>query len=178
MSWSGGKDSALSLHQLQYDSRYEVVGLMTTNSGEFRRVSHRGVREELLEHQAAAIGLPLRKLYFAGHGAGSESATMEDFDRCMVDVCDGSCAVITCVEPVAAKLTGTELSSSLLGAEWPRGVDPCGEHGENHSFVCDRPIFAHPIAFVRGPPIVRDGRYYTDLLATPISFGTPHAQST
>lgn len=63
MSWSGGKDSALALHELRRDPRYEVVALMTSISGEFRRISHHGVREELLESQAAAIGLPLVKVY-------------------------------------------------------------------------------------------------------------------
>jgi tRNA(Ile)-lysidine synthase TilS/MesJ len=48
MSWSGGKDSALALHELRADPRYEVVALMTSVSEEFRRVSHHGVREELL----------------------------------------------------------------------------------------------------------------------------------
>jgi uncharacterized protein (TIGR00290 family) len=63
MSWSGGKDSALALHELRGDPRYEVVALMTSVSEEFRRVSHHGVREELLEAQAEAIGLPLTKIY-------------------------------------------------------------------------------------------------------------------
>src|SRR5262249_1190384 len=47
MSWSGGKDCALALHELRADPRYEVMGLMTSVSEEFRRVSHHGVREEL-----------------------------------------------------------------------------------------------------------------------------------
>ena len=59
MSWSGGKDRALALNELLSDPRYEVVGLMTSVSEEFRRISHHGVREELLEAQAEAIGLPL-----------------------------------------------------------------------------------------------------------------------
>jgi len=63
MSWSGGKDCALALHELRADPRYEVVALMTSVSEEFRRVSHHGVREELLEAQAEAIGLPLARIY-------------------------------------------------------------------------------------------------------------------
>jgi uncharacterized protein (TIGR00290 family) len=61
-SWSGGKDSMLALDELLADGGYEVVALLTTVSKEFRRVSHHGVREELLEQQAAALGLPLRKI--------------------------------------------------------------------------------------------------------------------
>ena len=52
-----------ALYELRGDPCYEVVGLMTSVSEEFRRVSHHGVREELLEAQAEAIGLPLTKIY-------------------------------------------------------------------------------------------------------------------
>ena len=62
-SWSGGKDGALALHEIQQSGRYEVVALLTTVAEVYRRVSHHGVREELLEVQAEAIGLPLHKLY-------------------------------------------------------------------------------------------------------------------
>ena len=58
-SWSGGKDSALAMYELLRKPQYEVVGLLTTVADEFRRVSHHGVREELLVEQAAALGLPL-----------------------------------------------------------------------------------------------------------------------
>jgi uncharacterized protein (TIGR00290 family) len=61
-SWSGGKDSALALHVLLQQPEWEVVGLLTSVSDEYQRISHHGVREELLERQAAAIGLPLDKL--------------------------------------------------------------------------------------------------------------------
>jgi uncharacterized protein (TIGR00290 family) len=63
MSWSGGKDSAMALHELLLNERYEVVELMTSVSEEFLRVSHHGVREALLEQQAQAVGLPLQKVY-------------------------------------------------------------------------------------------------------------------
>ncbi|NNM85537.1 MAG: adenine nucleotide alpha hydrolase [Phycisphaerales bacterium] len=63
LSWSGGKDSAMVLHELRRDDRYKVVELLTSVSEEYRRISHHGVRETLLDAQAAAIGLPLRKIY-------------------------------------------------------------------------------------------------------------------
>ncbi len=59
LSWSGGKDSALALEALRGTDRYEVVGLLATVSDAYGRVSHHGVRSELLEEQAAAVGLPL-----------------------------------------------------------------------------------------------------------------------
>src|SRR5262245_6301881 len=62
-SWSGGKDSALALYVLlQQPEEWEVVALLTSVSDEYQRVSHHGVREELLERQAESIGLPLDKL--------------------------------------------------------------------------------------------------------------------
>src|SRR5437762_2534281 len=63
LSWSGGKDSALALYELRRSARYEVVALLTTVAGEFDRVSHHGVRVELLEQQAAAVGVALHNLY-------------------------------------------------------------------------------------------------------------------
>ena len=66
LSWSGGKDSAWALHLLRTDPRYapayEVVALLTTINEKFRRVAIHGFREELLDLQAASIGLPLWKV--------------------------------------------------------------------------------------------------------------------
>jgi uncharacterized protein (TIGR00290 family) len=63
LSWSGGKDSAMALHALLADDRYEVVGLLTSVAEEYKRISHHGVREELLELQAESMGLPLDRIY-------------------------------------------------------------------------------------------------------------------
>lgn len=62
-SWSGGKDSAMALHEIRTSGRYEVVALLTTVAEAYKRISHHGVREELLQLQAAAIGLPLDIMY-------------------------------------------------------------------------------------------------------------------
>jgi len=59
MCWSGGKDSARALHELLSDPSVRVVGLLTTITREFDRVSMHGVRRELVERQASALGLPL-----------------------------------------------------------------------------------------------------------------------
>ena len=61
-NWSGGKDSALALYHLLKDTKYAVGKLLTNINGEHQRVSMHGVREILLEQQAAAIGIPLQKL--------------------------------------------------------------------------------------------------------------------
>lgn len=59
LSWSGGKDSSLALHALRQTPGVEVVGLLTTVTEEFDRISMHGVRRNLLEQQAEAAGLPL-----------------------------------------------------------------------------------------------------------------------
>lgn len=64
-NWSGGKDSALALWTALEDGAYDIRCLLTTLSREYARVSMHGVREPLLERQAAAIGIPLRKAYIA-----------------------------------------------------------------------------------------------------------------
>lgn len=60
VSWSTGKDSAWSLHRLLADATAEVVGLLTTVTPAFDRVSVHGTRIEVLRAQADALGLPLR----------------------------------------------------------------------------------------------------------------------
>lgn len=62
VSWSSGKDSAWALHQARRDKNLEIVGILTTVTEPFRRVSMHGVREELLEAQARALGLSLLRV--------------------------------------------------------------------------------------------------------------------
>jgi uncharacterized protein (TIGR00290 family) len=62
LSWSGGKDSSLTLAALRADPRYDVVALLTSVTAGYDRVSIHGVRRTLLEAQAAATGLPLREV--------------------------------------------------------------------------------------------------------------------
>jgi uncharacterized protein (TIGR00290 family) len=59
MAWSGGKDGAVALWRLQQTSRFEVVGLLTTLTTGYDRISMHGVREALLEAQAESLGLKL-----------------------------------------------------------------------------------------------------------------------
>lgn len=84
MSWSGGKDSAIALHELLRSDAYEAVSLLTTVSEEYRRISHHGVRESLLDAQAEAIGIPLRKVYLPSSPAGG--CTNEVYQSIMKEV--------------------------------------------------------------------------------------------
>lgn len=59
MNWSGGKDSALALYKIMQQKKYSVDCLLTSVNAVHNRVSMHGVRRELLEAQAAAIGLSL-----------------------------------------------------------------------------------------------------------------------
>jgi len=70
--WSGGKDSALALNRLRQDDRYEIVSLLTTCNEHFQRVSMHGVRLELLDAQAEAIGLPLEKIFVSQRSSNDE----------------------------------------------------------------------------------------------------------
>lgn len=58
LSWSGGKDAAWTLHALR-ESGANVVGLITTLTAGYERVSMQGIRRTVLHAQAAATGLPL-----------------------------------------------------------------------------------------------------------------------
>jgi uncharacterized protein (TIGR00290 family) len=59
LSWSGGKDSSLALHDLLASETHRPVGLLTTVTEEFDRISMHGVRHTLLRRQAEQLGLHL-----------------------------------------------------------------------------------------------------------------------
>lgn len=79
VSWSGGKDSALALHNILQNSDYEVDHLFTVFDSELKRVGLHGVPEQLIEKQAKAIDLPLKKLYLKA------SASHDNYNQLMVD---------------------------------------------------------------------------------------------
>jgi uncharacterized protein (TIGR00290 family) len=216
MSWSGGKDCALALHVLNGNPEYRVVGLMTSIADEFKRVSHHGVREELLEDQAQAIGLPLFKIYLpSGQNTPCTNEVYEEImSKAMDDlkargvftvgfgdlfledlrawreqnmakagmrgafpiwnrdtrqlsreiIAQGFKAILSCVEgKVGPGFAGRAFDEQLL-ADLPEGIDPCGENGEFHTFVYDGPCFDRPVAVQVGETVIRDGRFYADLV--------------
>src|ERR1700754_523132 len=77
VAWSSGKDSAFALSETRRAGDVEVVGLLTTVTRDYARVSMHGVREEVLELQARAAGLPLRTVRIP---AGCVDA---DYERAM-----------------------------------------------------------------------------------------------
>jgi uncharacterized protein (TIGR00290 family) len=60
ISWSSGKDSAFSLHEIRRAGEFEIVGALTTVTETFGRVSIHGVRQEILLAQCEAAELPPR----------------------------------------------------------------------------------------------------------------------
>ncbi len=59
LSWSGGKDSTLTLHHLRTAPGYEVVALLTSVTSGYERISIHGVRRALLERQTRSLGVAL-----------------------------------------------------------------------------------------------------------------------
>ena len=83
LSWSGGKDASYALwkmEQAETDANVEVVELLTTVSAETGRTSMHGVRRDLYERQAAAIGLPIR---FAQLPADADN---DEYEETMAEV--------------------------------------------------------------------------------------------
>ncbi|MFZ2754273.1 MAG: ATP-binding protein [Lysobacteraceae bacterium] len=59
LSWSGGKDAAWTLHTLRQRGDIHVVGLVTTLTEGYDRISMQGIRRGILYAQAEACGLPV-----------------------------------------------------------------------------------------------------------------------
>ena len=72
VSWSGGKDSALALHEIQKAGNYEILALLTTVTEDYDRISMHGVRRELLEQQAELLDLHLEKMLISKNTSEEE----------------------------------------------------------------------------------------------------------
>jgi uncharacterized protein (TIGR00290 family) len=75
-------------------------------------------------------------------------------------------ARLTCVDPrkVPAEFAGRDWDAKLL-TELPKGIDPCGENGEFHTFAYAGPMFRGEIPVVVGERVERDGFCYADMMA-------------
>jgi uncharacterized protein (TIGR00290 family) len=83
LSWSGGKDSAMAAYHLLSSKDYDLAGLLTTVTEGYDRISMHGVRRELLEKQAEALGLPLYKVMIP------ENCTNEIYEARMLEAWNG-----------------------------------------------------------------------------------------
>ena len=79
LAWSGGKDAAWTLHALRQRDDVEVVGLLTTVTEDYDRVSMQGIHRRVLHAQARATGLPLIEAMIAA------GCTNEDYEHAMAE---------------------------------------------------------------------------------------------
>ena len=214
LSWSGGKDSALALYEIQKGGEYETVSLITTVTRDYQRVSMHGLRCELLHRQSESLELPIEEIFISKDAPNAEYESnlkstlkkyidsgvrkivfgdifLEDIKEyretlmseigmeCVFPIWNkpssllaegfidsGFKAVVVCVdtEQLDGEFAGREYDESFL-KDLPRGVDPCGEKGEFHTFVYDGPIFREAVAHSQGETVLRDGRFcYCDIL--------------
>ncbi len=212
LSWSGGKDSMMTLHFLKQLN--SSVRLLTTVSSDFDRVSIHGVRKTLFKKQIDALGMEIdlveipypcpNELYEEKMAQQIETYVamgveeMAFGDLFLLDVRRyreeklegtgikpvfpvwgtptdefivqflklGYKTIVTCVdtEQLDASFCGRIIDEDFLN-ELPKGVDPCGENGEFHTFVYDGPLFKQPVEFEKGEGVLREERfYYMDLL--------------
>ncbi|HEV2539028.1 MAG TPA: ATP-binding protein [Frateuria sp.] len=59
LAWSGGKDCLMTLGRLRADPQWQVVALLTTVNRTYGRIAMHGVRRDILQAQARALGLAL-----------------------------------------------------------------------------------------------------------------------
>lgn len=74
-TWSGGKDSAMALYELQKVRNYEILALLTTVTAGYDRISMHGVRNILLEQQIESLGFSLEKINISKNSSNEEYET-------------------------------------------------------------------------------------------------------
>jgi uncharacterized protein (TIGR00290 family) len=79
-------------------------------------------------------------------------------------IAGGLRAVVTCVDraQIPHHFVGRDFDFEFL-ADLPEGVDPCGEHGEFHTFVFDGPGFRSAIDVELGPIVERGQFIFSDV---------------
>ena len=78
MNWSGGKDSSLALYHALQSKQVTIDALFTSVNAVHNRISMHGVRRQLLQAQAEAIGLPLYTAELP------EQPSMSDYEEEMI----------------------------------------------------------------------------------------------
>ena len=74
-------------------------------------------------------------------------------------------AKLTCIDTrkLSGEFAGRDFDENLQ-ASLPEGVDPCGENGEFHSFVCAGPMLNSVLSVTTGETVTRDGFSFVDLI--------------
>ena len=76
-NWSTGKDSALALHYLLNDSKFDIAYLLTAINSHYDRVSMHGLRRVLMEEQIKVIGIDYGTIELP------EEPSMEEYEKIM-----------------------------------------------------------------------------------------------
>jgi diphthamide synthase (EF-2-diphthine--ammonia ligase) len=76
-------------------------------------------------------------------------------------------AKLACVDTrkLSGEFAGQDFDAAFLES-LPKGVEPCGENGEFHSFVCTGPMLKSAIPVITGETLTQDGFRFVDLIAT------------
>lgn len=208
ISWSGGKDSAFALYKILSANQFDVVHLHTVIDEQSRRVGLHGVLETLIEKQADAIDVPLKKIYLpTSHDDNAYKLCIQKFyHECATEGIEGIVFgdiflqdlrdyrlnllkphnlfgsfplwgldskkileefIKTGFKTTICSADANLFSENQLGKILDRNfinslssdVDPCGENGEFHTFVCDGPLFKKPIILTRGEVVRRTYSY-------------------
>lgn len=87
--------------------------------------------------------------------------------------------IVVCAQDGLEEFCGRVIDNTFIN-DLPKGIDPCGENGEFHTFVFDGPIFQKPIQFEIGERVYKEfpspersaisGFWYQDLV--PINVNT------
>ncbi len=85
--------------------------------------------------------------------------------REMIDAGVETYLVCVDLKQLAKDFAGRKFDHTLL-ADFPPGVDPCGEKGEFHSCVVAGPMFTRRISVAVGETVEREGFAFTDLVPT------------
>lgn len=221
--WSGGKDSAWALHTLRNDPKWDVRGLVTQVNRHNGRVAMHGVRRQMVERQAAMVGLPLHVIEFDwaatehDHNAAieegllrlcrSDTGTSVAFsqlrpgramrrraallDRLRLqavfpllgrDPADHAAELLRCgvkawvcsveTDRLPANRAGRRFDEDFVAA-LPRGVDPCGEDDEFHTFVEWAPGWSSRVPVMPGDRIECYGFGFAEIGESP---QTPRAE--
>lgn len=131
--------------------RAKADGIEQVAFGDLFLEDIRAYREKQLEGTGLAPLFPLWQI------------PTDELAATMIDA--GVRATLTCVDPkqVPREWAGRAWDRALL-AECPEGVDPCGEHGEFHTFVSWAPGFEAPVEVEHGEVVQRGDFVYADLL--------------
>jgi diphthamide synthase (EF-2-diphthine--ammonia ligase) len=81
-------------------------------------------------------------------------------------IASGLRATLTCIDPrkLPRDFAGRAFDDALVADLLARGVDPCGENGEFHTFVSACPAFSRALDVRVGEIVERDGFVFADVL--------------